>query len=151
MKAFLKKYKYLVIVCLFLSIVYIIVPSMNYTNCLSSQKFREVIIDGVVINKYLDKSQHSTPIVEIQNFLGRIDSVYFFGDHSGIFDRLNVKDTLKKSSGTNEILIRINGKYAQLGVADFKCDSAKLKSEDFLSWIYDLFGTIPANDNTKEK
>lgn len=150
MKSILKKYKYLIIVVLFALTVYAAVPSINYTNCCNNQSFQALTIDGVVVNKYLDKSQHSTPIVEIENFEGRVDSVYLFGDHSGLYDRIQVSDTLKKKSGTNEVLTKTRSKYVRFGVADFQCDSAKLENEKFLFWVYDLFGTVPP-DNTKGK
>ncbi len=151
MKALLRKYKYLVIVALFLLVVYAIVPSVNYTNCLSNQKFQKLAFDGVVVDKYLDKSQHSTPIVEIRNFEGRIDSVYLFGDHSGLYDRIQISDTLKKESGSSEILTKTSNEYVRFGVADFKCDSAKLESEKFLFWVYDLFGTVPSDNTLRDE
>jgi hypothetical protein len=146
----LKKYKYFIVAGLFFLTIYAVVPSVNYTNCLSNQKFREVTIDGVVVDKYFDKSQHSTPIVEIENFEGLIDSIYFWGDHSGLFNKIQIKDTLKKKNGSNEILIKVEGKFEVFGIANFKCDSAKLEKEKFLSWLYDLVGTIP-QDNTIKK
>lgn len=77
MKLILKKYKYFIVIGIFLLLLYIGIPSINYTNCLSSQKFQILTIDGVVVKKYLDKSQHSTPIVEIEDSRGCIDSIYF--------------------------------------------------------------------------
>jgi hypothetical protein len=151
MKTALRKYKYLVVFLLFLLVIYAMVPSVNYTNCLNSQKFQVLIFDGVVVNKYLDKSQHSTPIVEIKNFEGRIDSVDLLGDHSGLYNKMRVNDTLKKESGSNEIQIKIDGMYTRFGVADFNCDSTKLKSEEYLFWVYDLFGTVPPDNTLKEE
>jgi hypothetical protein len=94
------------VVVLFLLTVYAAVPSVNYTNCGNNQRFQALTFDGVVVNKYLDRSQHSTPIVEIENFEGRVDSVYLFGDHLGLYDRIQITDTLKKESGSNEVLTK---------------------------------------------
>jgi len=146
----MSKLKYFLIVILFFLAIYTIVPSTNYTNCLASQRFEKLTFHGVVVNKFLDKSQHSTPIVEIRNFRGRRDSVYLFGDQSGLFNKIEVYDTLKKESGSNEVLTRFGSEYMQLGVADFKCDLIKFENEQIVSWLYEIFGTIPSDNTSKE-
>jgi len=151
MKALLRKYKYLVIVVLFLLVVYFIVPSINYTNCRSSQRFHKIIFDGVVVKKYLDRSEHSMPTIEILDLNDSLTEISFFGEHTGIYDRINISDSLRKIRGSNEILIKTRGEYLQFGVVDFKCDSAKLENEKYLFWVYDLFGTVPPDNTLEEK
>lgn len=99
-----------------------------------------------MIKKYLDKSDHSTPIAELKNTRDSIERIYLFG--SGLFDRINTGDSLKKSKGTIKVLIKINNEY-HVCRTDFNCDSVKLKKEEYLFGLYDLIGTIPDHGNRK--
>lgn len=151
MKALLKKYEYLIFLGLFLLIVYAAVPSINYTNCRSNQRFQKTIFDGVVVKKYLDRSEHSIPRIEIMGFNDSLTEFSFFGEHTGIYNRISISDSLRKMGGSNEILIKISGEYVRFGVADFQCDSVKLENEKFSTWLYNLFGTIPTDKTVKKK
>ena len=131
--------------------VYFCVPSINYTNCLYGEDFRQIEFEGVVIRKYLDKSNHSTPIAELKNSKDTIEEIHFFGDHSGLFDKITDGDSLKKSKGTNEILKKINNEYVRFGYADFNCDSVKLEKEEYLFGLYDFIGIIPEHGENRTK
>jgi hypothetical protein len=129
---------------LFFIAVYFCVPSDNCLNCIARERFRQEEFEGVVIKKYLDRSDHSTPIAELRNTRDSIEKIYLFG--SGLFDGINTGDSLKKSKGTIEVLIKINSKY-HVCLTDFNCDSVKLKEEEYLFGLYDLIGTIPDRGN----
>jgi len=131
--------------------VYFCVPSVNYTNCLSGEHFRQIAFEGVVLRKYLDKSDHSTPIAELKNYKNSIEKIYLFGDHSGLFDRIAAGDSLKKNKGTIEILKMVNGDYVNFGYVDFNCDSVKLAKEEYLFALYDLIGITPEHGNKRTK
>lgn len=146
MTRFVPKYKYILLAAFFLLLIYVAVPSINYTNCRSQERFRNLVFDGAVTVKYLDKSEHSVPRIRITKAGTSPDEVSFFAEYSGIFDRINVGDSLRKKSGSNEVLVKVNGYYRQLGIADFHCDSAKLKKEKLLFWIYEPFGTAPCDN-----
>jgi hypothetical protein len=150
MKFRLGRFKSFILIAVFILVIYVIVPSVNYTNCVSNNRFQNLTIDGVVVKKYLDKSQHSTPIVEVQNFLGCVDKIYLYGDGSGLYERIQLRTVLKKERGSNEVLIKEENRYVRLGIANFNCDSVKLADEKFLFWIYDLLGTVPSDKTQKD-
>ncbi len=151
MKSIFKKYKYLIIFIIFLLLVYIAVPSINYTNCRIDQRFREISFDGVVVNKYLDKTQHSQPKVEILDLENNLIRIYLYNEATGIYDKIRTNDTLRKKSGSNEIQVKTGGEYNRFGVADFNCDSAQLQNEKYLGWLYKLVGTIHEDKTLREK
>lgn len=74
-----KFYKFLAFFAIFFAIVYFIRPSSNYQQCWIEEKFLRTHFDGIILKKYLDHSQHSTPIVEI-GYNNNVDSLYFFGE-----------------------------------------------------------------------
>ena len=97
----------------------------------------------MVINKYRDRSNHSIPIAELRTSNNSIERVHLFGERSGLFNQINSGDSLKKSTGTNEILRKIDGAYVKFGYANFNCDSEKMEKEKYLCELYDFVGTIP--------
>jgi len=151
MRRLTKTHKAIIFFGLFLTAVYFCVPSINYTNCLYGENFRQIEFEGIVIRKYLDKANHSTPIAELMTFKDSIERISLFGDHSGIFKRIRDGDSLKKNKGTSEILKRINDKYVRFGYADFNCDSIKLEKEEYLFWLYDLTKIIPKKDDKDKR
>lgn len=74
-----KRYKDLLIFAiLFISLFYFI-PSSNDQPCSVQKSFTELSFYGIVESKFVDRSQHSSPIIEIRNFENnRIDTVSFF-------------------------------------------------------------------------
>ena len=127
---------------LFFTAVYFNVPSINYTNCLYGEDFRQSEFDGVIIRKYLDRENHSTPVAELRNYKDSIERISLSGDHSGLFDRVNSGDSLKKNRGTMEILKKVNNEFIRFGYANFSCDSVELEDERYLFWLYDFTGIV---------
>lgn len=105
--------------------LYVYFPSKNSTNCYADQIFKEQAFEGVVSRKYLDKNQHSVPIIEIKSIQNnRTDKVDLFGEFSGMYNSLNINDTIKKERSTNTVYIRKHGVYVIFGDADFQCETA---------------------------
>lgn len=146
MRRLTKKHKAIIFFGLFFIAVYFFVPSVNYTSCLYGEDFRQIEFEGVVVKKYLDKSDHSTPIAELKNLRDSIEKIYLFGDHSGLFDRITDGDSLRKYTGTSEVLKKVNNEYVRFGYADFNCDSLELENERYLFWLYDLTGIVDKRD-----
>jgi hypothetical protein len=82
--------------------------------------------------------------------LGCVDKIYFYGDGSGLFERIQVRTMLKKERGNNEVLVKEENRYVRLWIANFNCDSVKLGDEKVLFWIYDLLGTVPCDRTQKD-
>jgi hypothetical protein len=137
-----KTHKGIIFFGLFLTAVYFCVPSINYTNCLYGEDFRQSEFEGVIVRKYLDKLNHSTPVAELRNYKDSIERISLFGDYSALFERVNSGDSLKKNPGTMEILKKVNNKFTRFGYADFNCDSVELENERYLFWLYDLTGIV---------
>jgi hypothetical protein len=150
MRRLTKTHKAIIFFGLFLTAVYFCVPSVNYTNCLYGEDFRQSEFEGVIVRKYLDKSSHSTPVAELRNYKDSIERISLFGDHSGLFERVNNGDSLKKSRGTMEILKKVNNQFTRFGYADFNCDSVELENERYLFWLYDLTGIVD-KESKKDK
>ena len=146
-----KTHKGLIFFGLFFTAVYFCVPSINYTNCLYGENFRQSEFEGVVVRKYLDKSNHSVPVAELRNYKDSIKRISLFGDYSGLFERINNGDSLKNNRGTMEILKRTNNKFTRFGYADFNCDSVELENERYLFWLYNLTGIVDRKSNMDKK
>lgn len=142
MKQLTKTQKGLIFFGLFLTAVYFNVPSVNYTNCLYGNDFRQSEFEGVIVAKYVDKAHHSDPVAELSNKMGSVERISLLWDHSGLFDKITVGDTLKKRKGTMEILKMINKEYTRFGYADFNCDTVELEDERYLFWLYDFTGIV---------
>jgi len=135
------KYKPLLFFGAFILLIYFCIPSMNYTNCKENEYFRKMTFEGIIQKKYLDKSDHSTPKVVLKNFQNELDTLYLFGEDNGIYKAINLGDTIKKASGTLLILKMKNREYVAFRAAEFGCDSAELRKEEYLFNLYDLLGT----------
>ncbi len=141
LRLFTKRYLYLLLLLLVIIIIYVIVPSVNYTNCLSQQKFEKRILEGVVVDKYIDEN-HSTPVIILMKADTSIQ-VSFFGEYNNLYGRIAVGDTLKKRLGSAVLQKMNNGTYTTFGIASFNCNSANFEREKLLSAIYDFFNFIP--------
>lgn len=136
-----KKFRYLFFILIFLFTAYTLSPSDNANNCHSKQVFIGEDFDGVVVDKFLDKSQHSVPVIVIENFGDSVDrkKIDLFNEKSGLYDKLNKNDRIRKLKNSRDILINERGSFIRLGVADFDCDSAELNKEFILFNMYKLF------------
>src|SRR5687767_1982802 len=86
-----KTYKYIIAVVVFYGLIYIMLPNSNYEKCHNSETFRCEQFEGVVIAKYLDKSQHSVPVIEIKDASNSsITKPDFFGEQSGLYAVIQV-------------------------------------------------------------
>ena len=136
----MKIFRYVLIIALFYFVGYSFSPSDNANNCHAEEQFHKKAFDGVVVDKFLDKTQHSVPVILVKNF-GDNDPVKInlFLEASGLFEKFNKNDTVRKVSGSQEISIKQNGLYVRFGVAEFDCDREKLKDEPIILNIYKLF------------
>src|SRR5687768_15303192 len=60
---------------------------------------------GKVIRKYIDKENHSNKIIDVENFNNRtIIRFYLLGEHSGLYDSLEIGHVVKKNYGELKVL-----------------------------------------------
>jgi hypothetical protein len=118
----MKKYKYLIFFLLLFASLFLFIPFGGNDKCKWQQDFNTNFFFGVVVEKFLDSSQHSTPIVEVKDIkTGKIDTLDFFGDKSNVFLLINKLDTIYKTPGSNKIFLKKNKKVTTIGIVNFDC------------------------------
>jgi hypothetical protein len=91
--------------------------------CIWQRKFESLSFYGTVENKFIDSSQHSTPIIEVKSIKSNlIDTLEFYGDMSDSFTLINKLDTIYKSKKSDKILLKRNGKFNVISRVNFGCD-----------------------------
>jgi len=106
----------------FFGLVWLLFPGPNEASCNRQDDFLKLKINGLVLKKYIDKEQHSYPIIEVKDFDS--DSVIVINlvcDKSDAFSKINVMDSLIKPTGVNSIFRNINNKLVMIAVVDFGC------------------------------
>lgn len=105
------------IVRLFLSF-----PSLNDSACNRLKDFKSYKYDYLVVNKYLDSTQHSYPTLVLQDSQGNIfQNQDLLMDNSGLFDFLTSGDSIRKQQGT--VLVKVkNNKIDTTFKVDFGCE-----------------------------
>ena len=111
----------IVIILLFFIIMTHIVPGMNESICNYHVEFEQMDINGIVTQKYIDSTQHSTPIIVVSNFNSKSITIDLFGDTSSSFDVITIGDTIYKPLYSDTLTIR-NGSVITRKI-DFECDN----------------------------
>ncbi len=96
-------------------------PSLNDSACNSFKDFKRYKYDYVLINKYLDSTQHSYPTLILQDSQGnKIKNQDLIKDNSGLFDFVNIGDSIKKKEGDSLVNV-INNRLDTIIEVDFGC------------------------------
>jgi len=133
-------FRYLIFILIFAYIAYTSSPTDNANRCHSQRVFSDAGFDGVLIDKFLDKSQHSIPVILIKKTdKDSVEKIGLFNEISGLFNNLSINDTIRKVKQSNTILVKVKGKYTYFGTADFKCDTITLSKEPLIFNLYKLF------------
>lgn len=118
-----KKHKDLLIFAVLFISLFFFIPSSKDQPCSLHRSFTELRFYGIVEKKFIDRSQHSSPIVEIRNFENdRIDTISFFFDRSKTFDLINQSDTVYKKTGNLEVHIKRENQPVVISKLDFGCE-----------------------------
>jgi len=124
----------------FFTMAYSLSPSDNAVHCSSNEYFRKLVFEGLVIDKFLDKTQHSVPVILIKNYSdSAINKISLADDVSGIYGITRVGNVLKKDFGHNDVYILYNNAFVELRKAEFRCDSIALDREPLIFNLYKLF------------
>ena len=70
------------------------------------EKFKNRRIQGVVMERYIDKLNHMNKTVVITDEKGKLDTLIMNGDESDFFEELKIGDTIIKKE--NDFLIIVN-------------------------------------------
>lgn len=97
-------------------------PSLNDSACNRSKDFKGYKYDYLIVNKYLDSTQHSYPTLILQDAKGnKFESQDLIMDNSGLFDFLSIGDSIKKQKGT--VLVNVKNSTTDTTFeADFGCN-----------------------------
>jgi len=97
---------FIIFIILFGSL-FLFIPSSNKERCLLQEDFDNKYFYGVIIRKFYDHSQHSTPLIVMKNFKNNsIDTLYFSGDQSNSFEILKESDTIYKKAKSRTIFLK---------------------------------------------
>lgn len=121
-----KRAKEFAIFCLLCGFAYLLTPKEERGPCSIQSEFDSTSFYGIVVNKYLDSTQHSVPIIEVKDFLKKkIVVLDFFGDRSFAFDSIRKGDTLLKDFQNSKIFRVREDNQELVGSVDFGCTDPK--------------------------
>ena len=122
-----KKIYYIVLplVLILFFIIRFVIPQLSKdSRCITYKEFLKISSDGAVLKKYIDSSQHSFPTIEIKDIKDfEIEKLNLALDTSGIYNKINVNDTLSKETGKEEVFVIKGKKKILLAKIDFGCKS----------------------------
>ena len=72
-----------------------LVPSEEENNCRLDKRFKNLVFNGVIINKYYDKTEHSYPTLDLKALTNdSIQKINLIGEKSNLFNMLQISDTI---------------------------------------------------------
>jgi hypothetical protein len=117
-------YRYLIYFVVLFASLFLFMPFGGNDKCKWQQDFNTNFFYGVVVDKFIDSSQHSSLIVEVEDIkTGKLDTLDFFGDKSNVFVLVNKLDTIYKTTGSSEIFLKSSGKITKIGRVNFNCEN----------------------------
>lgn len=97
-------------------------PSFIESACNSFKDFKSYKYDYLVIDKYVDSTEHSYPTLILQDAKGnKIKNQDLRMDYSGLFNLIRIGDSLKKENGDSIVNV-INGGLDTMIESNFGCD-----------------------------
>ncbi len=112
------------VLALFFIIRFIIPDLSKNSRCIIYNEFLKIKLNGIVLKKYIDSSQHSFPTIEIENLKDyKIEKVNLNLDTSGIYNKISVNDTLSKETGKDEVFLIKGEEKILLAKIDFGCST----------------------------
>jgi hypothetical protein len=90
--------------------------------CSAYRDFKNYEYNYIVVNKYIDSTQHSYPTLILRDSLGnQFSSTDLNFDRSGLFDILSIGDSIEKKTGTGLVTVS-NSKLDTTIMVDFGCN-----------------------------
>ena len=118
----MKIYRYFFLFLLLFASLFLFIPFSGNDKCKWQQDFNANSFYGVVVEKFIDSSQHSSLIIEIKDIkTGKLDTLDFFGEKSNVFVLINKLDTIYKMPKSNKIFLKNRDKITTIGGVNFGC------------------------------
>ena len=108
-----------------IAFIFVVAGSIKRDNervCESYKDFKKSTFNYLVVNKYIDSSQHSYPTLILQDKAGNQYKDYDLNfDNSAVYDLLSVGDSINKGIQTDLVRIK-NSKIDTTVKVDFGCN-----------------------------
>ena len=98
------------------------IPVKEKYNCESFVRMKEKEFYGCVVKKFRDVGNHNLPTIKIQSQKGEIDQISLLRDISGLYDYLDINDTVKKEKGSESVYVRSISKIDTTFILDYACN-----------------------------
>jgi hypothetical protein len=119
---FLKKNSAWVGTFLFLFILFILLHSKLFKDesCSVLKRYRRINLNGILTNKFIDSSEHSYPILVINNFDSTVETINLVFDITNLFSVVDIGDSIFKKRNETWLEIKNNNKHFKRNI-DFGC------------------------------
>jgi uncharacterized membrane protein len=99
-----------------------IFSSREEIRCERKERAKSMAWDGIIVDKYIDKENHNAKMLIIDNGeVGLSKTSILTIDSSGLFDTIEVGDSIAKYSG--ELSVRLTGlRLDTVIILDYSCD-----------------------------
>ncbi len=104
-------------------IVKVIIPQSKINSrCVTYDKFLSIKLNGVVINKYVDSSQHSYKTIEVMDLKdSTVIKLILDFDTTNLFNHISLHDTIYKGKNEDSIFVIKGERNYFLSKVDFGC------------------------------
>ena len=118
-----KNLKIILYCCVFVPVLIALINLLGKNSrCVTYDEFLKLTLNGVVINKYIDSSQHSFETVEIKNLNdSEVNKIILDLDTTDLFDKISVYDTIFKEENKDSVFVMKGKQKYFLTKVDFGC------------------------------
>ena len=111
----------IIFIALFIAYLYFILPSGKEVRERLNNNFLESQFEGVIVNKFIVKNEHSYPIVIIKSFENdSLIKINLVRESTNIFDSLIISDSIYKYKNESLLIRKRNGLQSFIGPVIFK-------------------------------
>ena len=99
---------------------------VSHSRCDVFNEFLSLNYNGIIVNKYIDHSNHSTRTIIIKNLNDSAEQTFDLldWDETGVFDKLNKNDTIVKRLGSDTLYQKDKNGNAEY-ILTFGCKNKK--------------------------
>ena len=92
----------------------------NDESCNLLKRYRRLNLNGILANKFIDSSEHSYPILIINNFDSTVEKINLVLDTTNLFSVVDIGDSIFKKKNETWLEIKSNNKHFKRNI-DFGC------------------------------
>ena len=125
MQILFKYFKIIVGCIVFITFIIFVISQLKINSrCVTYKEFYSISLHGIIINKYIDSSQHSYNTLEIKDFgNSEVKKILLDFDTTNLFDKIQINDTMYKEINKDSVFVIKNKEKKLLSIVDFACDS----------------------------